>query len=64
MTLPAYGFTMGLRMPFSTVSISALEKYWFGEEVYIFDDNRIWLEKNFTMEETFRLIQESALDKD
>jgi hypothetical protein len=64
MTLPAYGFTVGMRFPFSVLSLSALEKYWFGEEVYIFDDNRIWLEKNFTIEDTFRIMQEGTLDND
>jgi hypothetical protein len=25
-----------------------IEKWWFGERVYIFSDRRLWIESNFT----------------
>lgn len=39
----------GIGGAFDLLGISKLEKLWFGEPVYIFDDNRLWVEKNFTV---------------
>ena len=31
---------------------------WFGQPVYIFDDNRIWIEANFTLVDVFNKVEE------
>lgn len=33
---------------FDLFGISELEKLWFGEPIFILDDNYLWIEKNFT----------------
>ncbi len=38
---------------FDLLAISKLEELWFAEHVYIFDDNRLWVENNFTLSEVF-----------
>lgn len=35
------------------LKLSKLEEIWFGEPVYIFDGNRFWIKKNFTLGEVF-----------
>ena len=42
-------YSKGIGGAFDLMGISKLEKLWFGEPVYIFDDNRLWVEKNFTL---------------
>jgi hypothetical protein len=44
MTLPSKGWDLA----FDSIGLSRLERYWFGEPVYIFNDSRIWLEGNFS----------------
>ena len=58
--LPMTVYSKGIGGAFDLMGISKLEKLWFGEPVYIFDDNRLWVEKNFTLTdllETDTLIQ-------
>jgi len=40
-------YSKGIGGAFDLLQLSKLEKLWFGEPVYIFDDNRLWVEKNF-----------------
>ena len=47
--LPMTLYSKGIGGAFDLIGISKLEKLWFGEPVYIFDDNRLWVEKNFTV---------------
>ena len=47
--LPMTLYSKGIGGAFDLIGISKLEKLWFGEPVYIFDDNRLWIEKNFTL---------------
>jgi hypothetical protein len=47
--LPMTLYSKGIGGAFDLIGISKLEKLWFGEPVYIFDDNRLWVEKNFTL---------------
>lgn len=46
--LPMTVYSKGIGEAFNFLGLSKLEELWFGEPVYIFDDNRIWIEKNFT----------------
>ena len=43
--LPITMYSKGVCTVTDLLQIGYLEKKWFGEQVYIFDDNRIWLEK-------------------
>ena len=47
--LPVTLYSKGIGGAFDLLQISKLEKLWFGEPIYIFDDNRLWVEKNFTL---------------
>ena len=47
--LPMTLYSKGIGGAFDLIGISKLEKLWFGEPVYIFDNNRLWVEKNFTL---------------
>ena len=47
--LPMTLYSKGIGGAFDIIGISKLEKLWFGAPVYIFDDNRLWVEKNFTL---------------
>ena len=47
--LPMTLYLKGIGGAFDLIGISKLEKLWFGEPVYIFDNNRLWVEKNFTL---------------
>ena len=33
------------------------KEMWFGQPVYIFDDNRLWIESNFTLGDVFEQIE-------
>lgn len=46
-TLPAWG----VGKTCDVIALSKLEKIWFGTPIYLFDDNRIWLEQNCTLGE-------------
>ena len=37
-----------------------MEEMWFGEPIYIFDDNWFWIEKNFTIGNEVALLEESV----
>ena len=52
--LPMTLYSKGIGAAFDEIGISRLEKLWFGEPVYIFDDNRLWIEKNFTLAELLK----------
>jgi hypothetical protein len=51
--LPLTLYSRGIGGVFDLLQISRLEKMWFGEPVYIFDDNRLWIETNFTLGDIF-----------
>lgn len=57
--LPMTVYSKGLGGAFDLLRISKLEKLWFGTPVYIFDDNRLWIEKNFTLSNIFETIEDS-----
>ena len=56
--LPMTLYSKGIGGAFDLLGISKLEKLWFGEPVYIFDDNRLWVEKNFTLSELLKTAAE------
>nr|QUS63959.1 hypothetical protein [Haslea silbo] len=47
-SLPMTGSAFIIGHVYDSFGISALEEAWFGSPVYLFNDNRIWLESNFT----------------
>lgn len=57
--LPITLYYKGIGGAFDLLQLSKVEKMWFGEAVYIFDDNRIWVEKNFTMVDIFAGLEDS-----
>lgn len=58
--LPMTLYYKGIGGAFDLLQISKLEKLWFGEPVYIFDDNRLWIEKNFTLNDVFQTVEENS----
>ena len=52
-SLPITIYYKGVGTVFDYFQLSKLEKLWFGEPVYIFDDNRLWVEQNFTLNDIF-----------
>ena len=54
--LPMTLYSKGIGEAFDILQISKLEKLWFGEPVYIFEDNRLWVEKNFTLSDIFETV--------
>jgi hypothetical protein len=46
-------YSKGIGRTFDLLGISKLETYWFGLPVYLFDDNRLWAEKNFILTNVF-----------
>lgn len=58
--LPITLYSKGIGGAFDLLQLSKLEKLWFGEPVYIFDDNRLWVEKNFTLNTVFETIEEKS----
>lgn len=58
--LPVTLYSKGIGGAFDLLQISKLEKMWFGQPVYIFDDNRLWVEANFTLGDIFEQIEESS----
>ena len=58
--LPITLYCKGMGSAFDLLKISKLEKMWFGQPVYIFDDNRLWVESNFTLGDIFEQIEESS----
>ncbi len=57
--LPVTLYSKGIGGAFDLLQLSKLEKLWFGEPVYIFDDNRLWIEKNFTLNDIFETMEEN-----
>ena len=53
-------YSKGIDIAFDLLRISKLEKLWFGKHVYIFDDNRLWIEKNFTLTELFQTVNNNG----
>jgi hypothetical protein len=51
--LPITLYSKGIGGAFDILGVSKLEEYWFGSPVYIFDDNRLWVEQNFTLDNIF-----------
>lgn len=54
--LPFTIYSKGISSVTDFLQIGILEEKWFGERVYIFDDNRLWIEKNFTITDAFKAI--------
>ena len=52
-SLPMTVYSMGVGGVFDILQLSKLEEMWFGQPVYIFDDNRLWIEKDFTIGDIF-----------
>lgn len=57
--LPMTLYSKGIGATFDIFQLSELEKMWFGTPVYIFDDNRLWIEKNFTLSDNFKTIEDN-----
>ena len=57
--LPLTLYSKGITGAFDLLQISKLEEMWFGQPVYIFDDNRLWIESNFTIGDIFEQIDNS-----
>ena len=57
--LPLTLYSKGIGGAFDLLRISKLEEMWFGAPVYIFDDNRLWIEANFTLGDVFDQLDES-----
>lgn len=52
-------YSKGIGGAFDLLQISKLEKLWFATPVYIFDDNRLWVEKNFTLSNVFEIMDDT-----
>lgn len=52
-SLPLTIYSKGISGIFNFFQFSKLEKIWFGEPVSIFNDNRLWIEINFTIKDIF-----------
>jgi hypothetical protein len=58
-SLPVTLYYKGIGTAFDIFQISKLETLWFGEPIYIFDDNRLWIEKNFTLNDIVHTMSEN-----
>lgn len=58
--LPMTIYSMGIGKTFDMLQLSKLEELWFGTPVYIFDDNRLWIEKNFTFKGLFQTVEDQS----
>ena len=58
--LPMTLYSKGIGGAFDLLGISKLEELWFGGPVYIFDDNRLWVEKNFTLGDVFEAVEDNG----
>jgi len=56
--LPITIYCRGANAALYIVQIDYIEEKWFGEKVYIFDDNRIWIGKNFTLRNAFNILED------
>lgn len=57
--LPLTLYSKGFGAAFDILRISKLEEMWFGQPVYIFNDNRLWMEANFTLQDVFKNVDDS-----
>lgn len=57
--LPVTLFSKGVGATFNGLGLSKVERWWFGEPVYLIDDNRLWIEKNFTLKQAFEVVEEN-----
>jgi hypothetical protein len=48
---------MGFGKAFDVLQVSKLESLWFGSPVYIFNDNRLFIEGNCTVLALFKAIE-------
>jgi hypothetical protein len=55
--LPVTCYCKGVSSVFDLLQLSKIEEAWFGSPVYIFNDNRLWIESNFTLEEAFKSVK-------
>lgn len=55
--LPLTIYSKGIAGFSDLIYLSKLEEYWFGGPVYIFDDNRLWIETNFTIDDAVKHIK-------
>ena len=58
-SLPMTIYSKGITTVLNVAQFSRLEEWWFGKPVYLFDDNRLWIEKNFTLGDVFKTLEES-----
>lgn len=58
--LPVTIYSKGIGKTFDMLQLSKLEELWFGAPVYIFDDNRLWIEKNFTLKDIFQTVEDQS----
>lgn len=56
--LPMTIYSMIIGKTFDMLQLSKLEELWFGRPVYIFDDNCLWIEKNFTFKDLFQTVED------
>ena len=55
-SLPMTIYSKGATGVFDLIGVSKLEELWFGQPVYIFDDNCLWMEKNYTVGELLKTV--------
>lgn len=53
-SLPMTCYGIGTSYMSDLFQLSRIEEAWFGSPVYLFDDNRLWIESNFTLEDAFK----------
>jgi len=58
--LPLTIYSKGISAVTDTIGLSWLEEKWFGQPIYLFDDNRLLLEKNFTLTDVFKMGDENG----
>ena len=58
-SLPLTLYAKGVGNTFDLLKLSEMEELWFGQPVYIFNDNRIWIESNFTISNIVEKFEES-----
>ena len=57
--LPITIYSKGVSTVTDFLQIGYLEEKWFGTRVYLFDDNRLWVEKNFTLSDVFNKVEKN-----
>lgn len=58
--LPMTLYSKGVGGAYDLLGLSKLEELWFGRPVYIFDDNRLWIERNFTLKDVFKAVDDNS----